>query len=182
MQFMQKVTKLNPDDYIDIMSLKQEEYYKYVEYKVPDNWWHSDEYLNVPLNDFMSLVKTALGKGYTFFIGGDISEPGFLSDKQVAFVPTFDIPSSYINEDSRQFRFSNKTTTDDHGMHIVGYTVVDSVTWFLVKDSGSGSRNGSESSESFGYYFMSEDYLKLKIVDITIHKDLAKDLITKTSK
>jgi bleomycin hydrolase len=49
-----------------------------------------------------------------------IGEPGYYSYKEVALVPTFDIPSEYIDENFRQLRFSNTATTDDHGIHIVG--------------------------------------------------------------
>ncbi|HNW54830.1 MAG TPA: hypothetical protein PKN21_11205, partial [Bacteroidales bacterium] len=72
---------------------------------------------------------------------------------------------------------------DDHGMHIVGYMEKDGVTWFLVKDSGSGSRTGGkENNKNFGYYFFHEDYVKLKMMDFTVHKDMMKDLLPKFSK
>jgi bleomycin hydrolase len=54
-------------------------------------------------------------------IGGDTSEPGYYAHKEVAMVPTFDIPSEYIDEHARQLRFSNCATTDDHAIHLVGY-------------------------------------------------------------
>ena len=76
------------------------------------------------------------GKDITVSIGGDVSEPGFDRDTQCAVVPDFDIPSAYINDDARQFRFSNQTTTDDHGMHLVGYMEKDGKDWYLIKDSG----------------------------------------------
>ncbi len=49
LQYLHDVIRINPDDYVDILSYEQEPYYKYVEYKVPDNWWHSTDYCNVPL-------------------------------------------------------------------------------------------------------------------------------------
>jgi bleomycin hydrolase len=112
-------------------------------------------------------------------IGGDVSEAGFLRSTQVAMIPQFDIPSEYIDEYARQFRFSNKTTTDDHGMHLIGYTEKDGVTWFLVKDSSSGSRNNDEQAPEFGYYFFHEDYFKLKMMDFTVHKDAVKKILKK---
>ena len=116
-------------------------------------------------------------------IGGDVSEAGFLREANAAVIPSFDIPSDAIDENARQFRFSNETTTDDHGMHIVGFMEKDGVTWFLVKDSGSGSRNGGiEKNKNFGYYFFHEDYVKLKIMDFMVHKDMMKDLLPKFDK
>lgn len=177
--FLKEAAKLNPADYVEILSYKQEPYWKKVEYKVPDNWWHSEEYYNVPLEDFIKIVKSAIKNGYTMSIGGDVSEAGFVKSTQAAMVPSWDIPSEYINEDARQFRFSNETTTDDHGMHLVGYCERNGKIWFLIKDSSSGSRNNDSKAPEFGYYFFHEDYVKLKMMDFTIHKDAVKEILNK---
>ncbi len=179
-QYLKDVLKLKMDDYVDILSYMQEPYYEKVEYKVPDNWWHSKEYYNVPLDVFMEALKNAVHKGFTISIGGDVSESGFSREYQVAMVPSFDIPSEYIDEYARQFRFSNKTTTDDHGMHLVGWQAdKDGIEWYLVKDSSSGSRDNDENSKEFGYYFFNEDYIKLKIMDFMVHKDAVEDVLKK---
>lgn len=178
-EYLNKHLGLNPADYVNFISLVQHDYYKKAVYDVPDNWWRSDDYNNVPLNDFMNIIKSSIKNGYSLAIGGDVSEVGFDKDEQVAVVADFDIPSDYINEYARQMRFSNSATTDDHAMHIVGYQEVKGETWFLVKDSGSGSRNAGPESEAFGYYFMHEDYVKLKMMTVTLHKDAAKEWLAK---
>jgi len=177
--YLKDYIKIDPNDYVEILSYKQEAYWDQVEYKVPDNWWHSAEYYNVPLDVYMDIVKKSIRNGYTVSIGGDVSESGFSRKSQVAVVPTYDIPAEYINEDSRQFRFSNETTTDDHGMHLVGYLEKDGENWFLIKDSSSGSRNNNHDAPEFGYYFFHEDYIKLKMMGFTIHKDAVKDILKK---
>ncbi|MBI9071691.1 MAG: peptidase C1 [Melioribacteraceae bacterium] len=177
-QYLVDVLKLNLDDYIDVLSYMQKPYWEEVEYEVPDNWWHNKDYHNVPLDVFMKTVKEVLRNGYTIVIGGDVSEPGYDSEAEAAVVPTFDIPGEYIDENARQFRFSNKTTTDDHGIHIVGIKKSDDKDWFLIKDSGSGSRDGNNK----GYYFYHEDYVKLKIMDFMVHKSAVKDLLKKFGK
>jgi bleomycin hydrolase len=172
--------KLDMDDYVEILSYQQEPFWQQVEYKVPDNWWHSKEYFNVPLEDYMKALKKAIRNGYTMSIGGDTHEAGFLTTTGCAMVPSFDIPSEYINDDARQFRFSNGSTTDDHGMHLVGYFVdKEGKDWYLIKDSSGGSRKIDENSAEFGYYFFREDYVKLKMMDFTVHKDAVKDLLKK---
>jgi len=178
-QYLREVVKINPDDYVDILSYKQEPFYTRVEYKVPDNWWHSKDYYNVPLDVFMTTLKSVVRKGYTVSIGGDVSEPGFDRTTQCAVIPDFDIPSGYINDDARQFRFSNRTTTDDHGMHLVGYLEKDGKDWYLFKDSSSGSRNNDPNAKEFGYYFVSEDYVSLKMMEFMVHKEAVKELLTK---
>lgn len=176
-QSFRSFLKFNPDEYIDILSYKQEPFNTFVEYKVPDNWWHDSTYYNIPLDTFMRVLKQVISNGYSVVIGGDISEPGISMATQCALIPSFDIPSSAINDDARQFRFSNYTTTDDHGMHIVGYTLHEGRMWFLFKDSGSGSRNNDINAPEFGYYFVSEDYIKLKMMDFQVHRSALKDLI-----
>jgi len=182
-EYMTNVLKINPNNYCDVLSYMQKPYWKQVEYEVPDNWWHDADYYNIPLDDFMNVFKKAIKAGYTLAIGGDVSEAGFLREENAAVIPSFDIPSAAIDENARQFRFSNETTTDDHGMHVVGYLEKDGVTWFLVKDSGSGSRTGGkENNKNFGYYFFHEDYVKLKMMDFMVHKDMMKELLPKFAK
>jgi len=178
-EFLKEILKINPDDYVEILSYEQEPYWKQVEYKVPDNWWHSKEYYNIPLDDYMKAVKEIIKNGYTMSIGGDVSEAGFSRETNVALIPDFDIPSAYINEDARQFRFSNHTTTDDHGMHLVGYLEKNGKTWYLIKDSSSGSRNVGQADKKFGYYFFSTDYIKLKMMGFTVHKEAVKNILKK---
>ncbi len=179
MQYLNDYCKLNMNDYVDITSLGNKPYWKKVEYEVPDNWWHDSSYYNVPLNDYMTIVRNTMRKGYTVLIGGDVSETGFDAWSQVAVVPTYDIPSEYIDDNARIMRFMNGSTTDDHGMHMVGYLEKDGKDWYLIKDSGAGSRNCGRESKNFGYYFMHEDYVKLKIMDIMVHKDMVQDILKK---
>ncbi|MBN2667232.1 MAG: hypothetical protein JXR67_12030 [Bacteroidales bacterium] len=179
LQYLTDVLRINPDDYVDILSYRQEPFYRQVEYKVPDNWWHSDIYYNIPLDEFMSALKNAVRKGFTVSIGGDVSEPGLDRTTQCAVIPDFDIPAEYINDDARQFRFSNHTTTDDHGMHIVGYAEKDGKDWYMLKDSGAGSKNNDPNAREWGYYFFSEGYVKLKMMDFMVHKDAVKEVMAK---
>ena len=174
--FLKNVTKLDPNSYVDFMSLMQKPYWSQEEYKVPDNWWKSDAYYNVPLDDFMFAIKNAIENGYSISIGGDVSESGYSSAFDVAMVPSYDIPSDFIDENARQFRFSNGTTTDDHAIHLIGYKIDKTGDWwFLIKDSGSGSRNGNFP----GYYFYHEDFIKLKMMTFTIHIDAVKETLDK---
>lgn len=173
--YLKEYLKINTDDYVDIMSLKEKPYYQLVEYDVSDNWWHDSSYYNVPLNVFMETIKKTIKSGIGMAIGGDVSEAGYDGWHNAAVVPSFDIPSEYINDDAREFRFNNGTTGDDHGIHLIGYQNRNGRTWFLIKDSGAGSRNGNAK----GYYFYDEDYVKLKIIDFMVHKDAVKDLLAK---
>jgi bleomycin hydrolase len=175
-EYLANVLTLRLDDYVDVLSLKGKPYYQKVEYEVGDNWWHNADYLNVPLDDFVALVKKAIRAGYSVALGGDTSEPGYDGHAGIGVVPTFDIPTTFINDDARAFRFYNGTTGDDHGIHLVGYTQKDGSDWYLIKDSGSGSRNNTHP----GYYFYREDYVKLKMMDVLVHKDMVRELLARS--
>jgi bleomycin hydrolase len=175
-QYMTDICKLNPLDYVEMMSLMQSPYWSKAEYIVPDNWWHSDDYYNLPLDTWMDLLKKGVKAGYSVAIGGDVSEGGMNPEMGVAMIPSYDIPHANIDENARQLRFSNGTTTDDHGIHLIGWCEKPNGTWYLIKDSGSSSRNNSTHP---GYYFYHEDYVKLKMMNYTIHKDAAKEVLAK---
>lgn len=174
-QYMRNIAGINPEDYVNIFSMMQAPYYTKTEYDVPDNWWHSNDYYNVPLDDFMNSLKVNVENGYSMFIAGDVSEAGIDGNEDVALIPSFDIPTEYIDENARQFRYSNGSTTDDHGVHIVGYDKRKDGYWFLIKDSGSSGFNGL----SKGYYYFHEDYIKLKITYFMVHKSAVQNLLKK---
>jgi bleomycin hydrolase len=176
-EYLARVVRLNLDDYISFLSLAEKPYYERVDYEVPDNWWHGSDYCNLPLDEFMMVLKRAVRNRFTLALGGDTSEPGYEGHAGVAMVPSFDIPSAFIDENARQMRFSNNTSTDDHGIHLVGYRELGGADWYLVKDSGSGSRNNNHP----GYYFIHEDYVKLKILDFMVHREAAADVLAKFS-
>jgi len=180
--YLNDYLKLNPDDYVEILSYKGQPFWKQVEYEVPDNWWHNADYYNVPLDDYMKIVKKAIKAGYTLSIGGDVSETGFSRETNCALIPDYDIPQQYINDDARAFRFLNGTTTDDHGMQLIGILENYKGTghdWYLIKDSSSGSRNVGKTDARFGYYFFRDDYVKLKMMDFTVNKEAVKDILKK---
>jgi len=67
----------------------------------------------------------------------------------------------------RQQTFFDRTTTDDHLMHLVGLSK-DSAgrNCFYTKNSW-----GADSNEYDGYLHMTEDYVRLKTIAIMVHKD-----------
>lgn len=176
MTFMRDVAKINPEEYVNVMSLKKYPYWQHAEWDVPDNYWNSKDYLNVPLDEFMEGLKKAVKAGYTVSLGGDVSGPGYLPNKSVAIVPSFDIPEDYIDEDARQLRLDNGSTSDDHAIHVIGYKEdADGKWWFLIKDSGSSARNGVDP----GYFFFHEDYVKLKMMTYTVHQNAILDIVNR---
>jgi bleomycin hydrolase len=172
-EFLKNVLRLNLDDYIPVMSTSAQPFHQYGEYKVAANWWRSRDYYNVPLDEFYAVIKHAITNGYSVRLNGDVSEPGYYGPEDAAIIPTFDIPGEYIDQDARELRFSNKTTADDHDIHLVGHTVAGDHDWFLIKDSAGSAQLGRFK----GYYFYREDYVKLKMLTYIVHRDAIEAVI-----
>ena len=184
---------LNMDDYVSLTSFTNHSLYSKCQLAIPDNYNWGDSY-NVNLNDLMTTVEFALSKGYTLAWGADVSEKGFSFKNGIALVP--EDPNSIqvvgkdnknfsdagadknanaflspvkelaITEEIRQKGYDQKTTTDDHGMHIVGlYTDQNGSKYVLVKNSW-GTSNYPK-----GYLYVSEQYFRYKTINIYLHKD-----------
>jgi bleomycin hydrolase len=60
-------------------------------------------------------------------------------------------------------------------VHLLAMTKVGGRDWFLIKDSASSSYQG----KGRGYYFYRDDYIKLKMLSIMVHKDVIQFLTPK---
>ena len=176
--FLKDICQLHLDDYVSFMSTSAQPFWQRGEFKVEDNWWHDKDYYNVPLDVWYETLVKAVKAGSTAAIGGDVSEPGYDGLQKAAVIPTFDIPAAYIDQDAREYRLANESTTDDHGVHLVGWMNLGGVDWFLIKDSARASRKAPPE----GYLYYRADYVKLKMMTYTVHKDFAKDVLAKFGK
>ena len=172
-QYLKDILQLKLIDYFSFMSTLKIPYNQKGELVEADNWWHCDDYYNISLDNFFFITKNAIDNGYSVSICGDVSEPGHDKYKEASIIPTFDIPSFYIDESSREYRLENRSTTDDHCIHVVGYYIDEDEHWFLIKDSGSGAFDGPHK----GYRFFHPDYVKLKMMNILVHKEAAREVL-----
>lgn len=178
--FAKEVVGINPDDYVEISSLKEHPYYSQFVLMVPDNW-SLDLVYNVKMNDLTDIIDNALKDGYSVGWAGDVSEKGFSWKNGVAYVPAkgynemtaeekesiFKGPKEemVITEEMRQAAFDNYTTTDDHGMHIVGLTKdQNGKEYYMIKNSWGASNDYQ------GYMYMSKNFVKYKTTAILLHK------------
>jgi len=178
LRFAREVLRLLPSDYVHFMSNIRQPVNQRGELVEDDNWRRFDAYYNVSLSDFAILVRNANENGYSVCICGDVSEPGFDKTTGAAYIPDFDIPSTHINEFARELRLYNGTTTDDHCMHLIGVARSASGYWFMAKDSGSGAFD----TPVPGYRFIHEDYIRLKMMNIMVHKEAARPVLDKIIK
>jgi bleomycin hydrolase len=171
--FAAKYVNLPWNDYIMVMTFSSSPFDTYAALDVPDNWRNINRYFNVTLDVFYSGMKSALQSGFSCAIDGDYTEPGRMGELDVAFIPEYDIPGSYISQAARQYRFDNGVTKDDHLMHMIGFSQVDGEDWFLVKDSWRDAFEG----EHKGYFFYHADFARLKILAYLVHKDGVPDIV-----
>lgn len=173
--FMREVLRIDPEAYVDLMSTLRIPFYTRGEIEVEDNWWHDAGYHNLPLDDLYAALEGALQKGYSASIAIDTSEPGHDGQNDVMFVPDYDIPGDRIDQLAREYRLAHEVTTDDHGVHVVGFAEHAGHGWFLAKDSGRSARRGAHR----GYFFIRDDYVRLKMLAMTVHRDAVAGLLAK---
>lgn len=166
-EFLAQVMRVDPDDYVDIVSTMKEPFGGWILYDFPDNWRRASFCLNLPLADFYRVIKASAQAGYTISLGGDTSEPGHDGGEGAAVIPSWDIPSAYIDQASRELRIASGATGDDHGIHALGFLRHGGRDWFLIKDSGSSA----QLDDSPGYYFYDGDYVRLKMLSAMVHRD-----------
>lgn len=186
---------LNFDDYIEIGSFTHHPFYQPFMLEVQDNWLHANIY-NVKLDELIEIMDKAIMDGYTIGWGSDVSEKGFSWKNGVAIVPdedkkdlsgtekekwekltpaekaaaTYSFDGSAkektITQEMRQEGFDDFTTTDDHGMHIVGiYKDAKGNKFYKVKNSW------GDSGKYNGYFYASEAFVRYKTIDIQINKN-----------
>ena len=189
--FAKEVVGINPDEYVEMSSFTTSPYYQKTTMMVPDNW-SFDQVYNVKVNDMTDVIDNALKKGYTVAWATDVSEKSFSWKNGVAYVPTkkFDDmtteekadmfngpkPEPEITPEMRQAAFDNYTTTDDHGMHIIGLAKDQTGReYYIVKNSW------GETNDYKGFLFVTKNFVKYKTTALMVNKggiptELAKKL------
>lgn len=179
--FARDVVGIDPDNYVELSSFSYQPYYERSILMVPDNW-SLDKVYNVKLQDITSTIDYALKNGYTVAWATDVSEKYFSWKNGVAFVPEKDWadmedeeqeelfngpkPDRKITEVMRQEAFDNYTTTDDHGMHIVGLAKdQNGKEYYIVKNSW-GEKNDYE-----GYIYVTKAYVEYKTTAFLLNKN-----------
>lgn len=189
--------KFNPADYVTITSFTHHPFYTRFALEICDNWrW--DEAYNLPVDELIEVLDYALENGFTAAWGTDVSHPGFTrnglailldnkqkptagsdqehwvgkSDDQSAPVDT--VVEAETTQESRQAAFDDKTTTDDHGMHIYGIAKDQfGKKYYIVKNSW------GETGKYKGIWYATEAFVRNQSMDIMVHKDALPKAIAK---
>lgn len=180
---------INPDDYICLTSFSHHPFYKECVLELPDNW-ASGLFYNVPLEDMMQIIENSVRTGYSVGWASDMSDRGFSMKEGVAIVPVknwtemtpeetakaFAGPQAekVITQDLRQKEFDNYSTTDDHGMHIVGIAA-DQAGNIFYKVKNSWGITGKYD----GFIYVSKAFIALRTTNILVNKKAIPAVIAK---
>jgi bleomycin hydrolase len=178
--FVKDVVGINPDDYLEFMSVTNVPNYTKGMLMVPDNWAYVWDW-NIPMEDITTIIDAALKAGYTVSWGADVSEPYFSFKNGIAFVPSSDLktlspkersglftspqPELAITPELRQQAFDNYSTTDDHDMQITGLAKdQNGKEYYIVKNSW-GTDNIHQ-----GYLYVTKAYVQYKTTVFMVNK------------
>jgi bleomycin hydrolase len=178
--FAKEVVGINPNDYLEFMSVSNVPAYTKGMLMVPDNWAYVWDW-NVPMADITTIIDSALKAGYTVSWGADVSEPYFSFKNGIAFVPAVDTkelspreranlfsspqPELTITPELRQQAFDNYSTTDDHDMQITGLAKDQhGKEYYIVKNSW-GTDNIHQ-----GYLYVTKAYVQYKTTVFMVNK------------
>lgn len=193
---------IKTDDYVQIASFMNADLYKPFHVEIPDNWTWTQSY-NIMFDDLLRVLDNALDNGYTVGWAQDVSDKGFSRKTGLGIVPednpevlrqqnpdkygsmtdsqikeklySFEevVAEKKVTEELHQKLYDNWQVTDDHSMLIVGYAFDQNNTkYYKVKNSW-----GTENMVYDGYWYCSEEYVKLHTIFFTLNKGaLPKDI------
>lgn len=187
---------LNLDDYVEISSYTHHPFYSKFIIEIPDNWsWDEvynvpinemEEIIDYSLNNGYTVAWAAdvSEKGFVSSNKGvavmPLAKVEDMSDAEITRWETLSekdkqkelykldkpVCEIEVTQEMRQTAFDNYTTTDDHGMHIIGTAKdQDGNIFYKVKNSW-GKYNKYD-----GYFYASKPYVSYKTMCIMVHKD-----------
>jgi bleomycin hydrolase len=180
---------INPDDYVLITSFSHHAFYKPFVLEIPDNW-AAGFFHNLPLDEFIQVIDNSVMNGYSVGWASDMSDKGFSMKQGVALIPEKNWnemkedealkvfngphPEKIITQEIRQKEFDNYSTTDDHGMHIIGLATDQAGnTFYKVKNSW------GITGKYDGFIFVSRAYVMLRTTNIMVNKNAIPAAIAK---
>lgn len=194
---------IDATNYVSITSFSHHPFYTAFPLEIPDNWaWKPS--INVPLEEFDVILDECINNGYTVSWGSDVSGDGFVYNKGFAVLPEtnidaidnlekarwvdltpgeaaarilkFDevVPEIKVTQESRQIKFDNYTTTDDHGMQIYGIAKDQNGKKFYKVKNSWGTNHIMQ-----GCFYASQPFFLEKTTNFLVNKNA---LSSKTKK
>lgn len=187
--------QLDVYDYAQFSSFTDKPLYQPFILEIPDNWTNTFTF-NMGFDEMMAELDNALNNGYTVGWAQDVSDKGFSRKAGVAIVPEDDIdkiresnpkkfkklsddeirekiysfedvlPEKTVTAEMHQEAYNDWSTGDDHSMLIVGIAHDQNGNkYYKVKNSW------GEAGPYKGYWYCSEQFVRLHTVFFTVNKD-----------
>jgi bleomycin hydrolase len=196
LSFASDFMKINPDDYVEIGSFTHHPYYEKFILEVPDNWLWDEIYnvpLNEMIEIIDHALENGYTVAWGADVS---DKGFATKNKGVAVVPEADTAEmkgteltrweklnekdqqeelfkldkpgkeKVITQEIRQADFDNYSSTDDHGMHIIGTAKDQNGTLYYKVKNSWGNYNDYD-----GYFYASKPYVALRTIDLMVHKD-----------
>ncbi len=195
---------INLNDYVSITSYTHRPFYTQFPVEVQDNWRNPLSW-NLPMDDMMRVIDSAIEKGYTVAWGGDVSEEGFtrkglaysIDAKKAQSLAGSDmarwlkltrvektslldslgctVPELTPTQEMRQERYDNWELTDDHGMLIYGLAKDQNGKEYYMVKNSWG-----EAGDYKGIWYMTKNFIAANTMDYMVNINaIPKDILKK---
>ena len=155
--------QLDWDDYVSITSYTHHPFHTWFMIEAPYKWRPRLSY-NIPMDQLMQVIDTALEHGYNVCWGGDVSGNGF--DRQ-GLAQEEQAPT----QDLRQQRFDQWDATYDHVMLIYGKAKdQDGNEYYMVKNSWGDAGNYQ------GIWYMRKNYIAFNTTYIFLNRQAVPEM------
>ena len=149
---------LRLDDYVSLTSYTHHPFYESFVIESPYKWRLKPSY-NIPIEELMEVLDSALDAGYTVAWGGDVT--GDFSRSGLAMLPDSVTPTQQM----RQEQWDDWRFTYDHVMLIYGKAVDEQgKPYYMVKNSW------GERGKYKGIWYMSRDYIMLNTTYLYLNR------------
>ena len=187
---------LNQEDYVSLTSFTHHPFYKPFAIEVPDNWRWANSY-NIPMEEMMEVMESAIMSGYTIAWASDVSEVGF-SREGLAIIPdenavenagsdqakwlglsTRDRDASLRTRVGNELLAEKKITQEMRQESYDNYQTTDDhgmLIYGIAKDQKGNKfymvkNSWGETGPYKGLWYASDPFVRYKTLSIVLHRD-----------
>ncbi len=187
---------LKQEDYVSLTSFTHHPFYGSFAIEVPDNWRWAKSH-NLPLDELMEVVESAIMNGYTIAWAADVSEAGF-SRQGMAIIPDENAVENAGSDQAKWLGLSSrdrdanlkarigtemlaekKITQDMRQKSYDNYQTTDDhgMQIFGIAKDQNGNKfykvknSWGETGSYKGLWYASDPFVRYKTLSIVLHKD-----------
>lgn len=167
--YMQEKLHIIPDEYYCFSSYGGAAFPSRISFPIAQNYTQQPLFYNIDLVDYQHLIQKGIEKNFPVGLAIDYTEEGYQIDSCQGKIDTIEINSQRINDESRQIRFEDESTTAD--MSILLMPTINN------KESKGIKATQFVWDDCQGQFTYSWDYIRLKSLYLWVHKEVAKEIL-----